>query len=424
MSPSAGTTTHRFPSDWAWATLGLCAAWLYSTAAEELLRASAYRPFDPATVAVFDRSLLLWTGVGFLVVFLHFHEYRRRGFLPLAATTLFGLTLLSAATGGFGPWGSGLLGFTSGVVLGTGMTWALTACAGPSVRFRVILTMLLGGATVWATNAVGEAVRERYSPGDHERVSFIVLVLASGFLAVLGWWCHPRPLVELGIGVLVNRNYRIRGAGPGIDAFPTTGPVLVIANHASYLDPAFLGTVLPRPVTAMMTATFFDKPVIRPLMVHVFGTIRVSEDPIKRDASELREAIAALGDGKCLLIFPEGYLRRKDDVPLKRFGRGVWEVLKAHPDTPVVACWIEGAWGSYYSFKDGPPGENKVLSGRRPIGVGVSAPVPVPASVLADHLTTRLHLMNLVLGARTHLGLEELPPVELPKRGAAAGDAA
>ena len=48
--------------------------------------------------------------------------------------------------------------------------------------------------------------------------------------------------------------------------------------------------------------------------------------------------------------------------------------------------------------------------------VGVSAPERVPAEILADHIATRFHLMNLVLGARRHLGLPDLPAVAVPTR--------
>jgi hypothetical protein len=39
----------------------------------------------------------------------------------------------------------------------------------------------------------------------------------------------------------------------------------------------------------------------------------------------------------------------------------------------------------------------------------VSPPEVVPADILADHHATRFHLMHLVLGARRHLGLPDLP---------------
>jgi hypothetical protein len=60
---------------------------------------------------------------------------------------------------------------------------------------------------------------------------------------------------------------------------------------------------------------------------------------------------------------------------------------------------------------------NKKPDLRRPIGVGVSAPVVVDAATLGGHLATRLFLMNRVAAARGHLGLPELPVFELPQKG-------
>jgi hypothetical protein len=80
----------------------------------------------------------------------------------------------------------------------------------------------------------------------------------------------------------------------------------------------------------------------------------------------------------------------------------------------VIACWIEGAWGSFCSYYNGPPTKNKRIDIRKPIGVGISSPRRVSAGLLAEHLRTRIFLMNLVSDARRHLGLEPLPPFSLP----------
>jgi 1-acyl-sn-glycerol-3-phosphate acyltransferase len=384
--------------------VGLCAAGI---------TAKSYPQFDPLhKLTSHDRGPEFVAGLllGGLIAGLRWHPYRATALIPVAAAGWFVATVVSIASGVWAGWPHGL---ACGIVLVTAARF-VERFSPRGIGGAELVGTAVGLGGLWAATGGGGA-----GPETVVAACGWYLLGLTAIVTVVSLVAFARPLVEIAIRFTLLRGYRTRGAGPGLDAFPMGGPVLVIANHASYLDPGFLGQVLPRPVTAMMTATFFDKPIVRPLMVHVFGTIRVSEDPIKRDASELREAIAALGDGKCLLVFPEGYLRRKDDVPLKRFGRGVWEILKAHPETPVVACWIEGAWGSYYSFWNGPPTENKPAERGRPIGVGVSAAVTIPPDVLADHLTTRLYLMNLVLGARAHLGLPELPPVELPKRGEA-----
>jgi len=245
----------------------------------------------------------------------------------------------------------------------------------------------------------------------------VPLGLIGLVVAAFAWWHFRRPVVELFFKTLSLPFYRVRTVGPGATSVPARGSCLVVSNHAAYLDPLFVGNFVPRPVTPMMTSLFYDRPGIRLLMRYVFAdTIRVPETPLKRDAAEIGPAIAARDAGKCVVIFPEGYLRRREDQPLRRFGRGVWEILRARPDTPIVACWIEGGWGSFFSFKDGPPTRNKRMDFLRRIGVGVSAPERVPADILADHIATRFHLMNLVAAARKPLGLSELPLVEMPTR--------
>jgi 1-acyl-sn-glycerol-3-phosphate acyltransferase len=192
---------------------------------------------------------------------------------------------------------------------------------------------------------------------------------------------------------------------------------VVIANHGSWFDPLMVAMHLAPPVVPMMTSGFYDLPVLRWLMASVFRTIRVPEKTVRREAPEVQDAIAALDAHRCLVVFPEGYLRRKEEPILRRFGQGIWHLLKARPHTPVVACWLEGVWGCYFSYAGGPPTKNKRFDLRRPIRVGVSEPEVIPAEVLADPMRTRIYLMNRVLAARQHLGLPDVPPVELESPG-------
>ena len=211
--------------------------------------------------------------------------------------------------------------------------------------------------------------------------------------------------------------FAIRGRGPGLANFPRTGACIVLANHACWFDPMFLGKVLPRPVTPLMTSDFYDLPVVRWLMVHVFQPIRVQERSLKKDVpQEIDEAVAALDRGECVVVFPEGYLRRSDDRPLRRFGRGVWHILSQRPDIPVYACWIEGAWGSFTSYRGGPPTKGKRLDVLWPVAVAVPEPITVDPALLDHHLRTRVELMNRVAASRVLLGLPELPRYDLPER--------
>jgi 1-acyl-sn-glycerol-3-phosphate acyltransferase len=228
-------------------------------------------------------------------------------------------------------------------------------------------------------------------------------------LTALSWWLLRRELVEVLVEGCFAVMYRFRTYGPGRDSFPLCGPVLVIANHACWMDPMLLGKVLPRTMNAMMTSNFFDLPVMRWLMTHIFHAIRVESGRIRRELPELAEAVRRLDKGHCVVIFPEGWMRRREDLPLRHFGQGVWRILQERPQTPVVVCWLEGTWGSYFSWKDGPPTKNKKLDFRRHIDIVVGEPQTLPPDVLQDQLATRGRLMRDCLALRRELGLEDAP---------------
>jgi 1-acyl-sn-glycerol-3-phosphate acyltransferase len=242
-----------------------------------------------------------------------------------------------------------------------------------------------------------------------------ILIGVAAVAAVGAWLAFGRATLEGTVEPLLCTLYRIRMFGPDAERLPARGPCLVIANHAAWFDPLWLGQALPAPIVPMMTSKFYDLPVISWLMRHVIGTIRVPEAPYRREAPELKEAVAALDRGECVVLFPEGYLRRKQEQPLRRFGRGVWQILADRPQTPVFACWIDGGWGSYFSYMGGPPTRNKRMDFWRPIRIGVVGPFTVDPATMGDHMATRTFLMRQVNAARAPLGLGPLALAALPE---------
>jgi 1-acyl-sn-glycerol-3-phosphate acyltransferase len=156
---------------------------------------------------------------------------------------------------------------------------------------------------------------------------------------------------------------------------------------------------------------FYDRTFIHWWMVRVVGAIRVEAAGFRREAPELQTAIGLLQQGKCLVIFPEARLRTSEEVPLRPFGQGVWHILRAVPETVVVPLWIEGGWGSWSSYRGGPPMKNKRFDRWRPIDLGVGMPAPLPHEVLQDQRQTREYLHAACLACRGYLGL---PPTAAP----------
>jgi 1-acyl-sn-glycerol-3-phosphate acyltransferase len=234
----------------------------------------------------------------------------------------------------------------------------------------------------------------------------IAILAAVG--AVLSWRVLFREVFELVLEVVLWPLYRIRGHGPGLEHFPMRGPLLVVANHSAWMDPLWLAKVLPRRIIPMMTSVFYDLGLLRWFMVNVIQAIRVQASTYRREAPELAVAVSALDRGECVIIFPEGGMRRREDVPLRQFGQGVWHILNERPETPVVVCWIEGGWGCFFSYYQGPPTKNKRMDFWRHIDVAVGPAQVLPPELLKDQRATRSHLMQACLETRRYLGLE--PP--------------
>lgn len=235
----------------------------------------------------------------------------------------------------------------------------------------------------------------------------IFLAVLAGAGAVAAWRLLLPPAVEQILEMMLTPMYRVRIHGPGFDLIPRRGPLLVVANHAAYLDPFWLCKVLPRQATPLMTSAFFDLPFIRWCMVHIVGAIRVPEARFRREAPELRDAIAVLQKGGCVLIFPEAQLRRRADQLLRLFGQGVWRILNELPDTPVLVCWIEGGWGSFTSYQGGPPLRGKGPDLARRIDIAFEKPHVIDPEILADQQATRQYLMRTCRECRRYLGLSE-----------------
>jgi 1-acyl-sn-glycerol-3-phosphate acyltransferase len=247
------------------------------------------------------------------------------------------------------------------------------------------------------------------------RIALVFRITIVLLLTVFAWMVFFRPALELFVETVFWPVYRLKKIGPGFNSMPWKGPCLVIANHGAMLDPMWIAKFIPMPTTPMMTSRFYDLPIISWLMRKVVGTIRVPDAPLRREAPEIQEAIAALDRNDCVVIFPEGWLRRKDEVPLRRFGRGAWQILQARPTTPVFALWIEGNWGSFFSWKGSPPMKGKPIDFWRKIRIAGIEGRFVPPEVLANHLATRGLLMQWVLEARSLHGLPPIESVSIPK---------
>lgn len=125
----------------------------------------------------------------------------------------------------------------------------------------------------------------------------------------------------------------------GRDNLPKTGPVLVIANHASVLDPLLIGLISRRYLTTLARDSLFKVPGVA-WFSRCVGTM-----PLNRETGEgIRTGIEALKAGGPLLMFPEG--TRSKDGKLQALEPGTTLLLNRVP-CPVVCVGIDGAYGAW-----------------------------------------------------------------------------
>ena len=122
----------------------------------------------------------------------------------------------------------------------------------------------------------------------------------------------------------------------GRENVPRRGPLLVACNHVSLLDPAFVGSSLPREAGFVAKQELFAVPglswLIRSLHAMPIDRSRLSLATVERLA-------AFLDRGYALVVFPEG--TRSRDGRLGRAKPGVGVLLMRRPVT-VIPVYVQG----------------------------------------------------------------------------------
>jgi 1-acyl-sn-glycerol-3-phosphate acyltransferase len=127
----------------------------------------------------------------------------------------------------------------------------------------------------------------------------------------------------------------------GFRYVPQRGPVLVVSNHQSFVDPLLVGLGVRRRFTYLARKTLFRNPVFGGYLRSV-RCVPVDQEGVAKEG--LKAVLQKLKDGNAVLIFPEG--ERTPTGQMLPLRPGVHLLIKRGM-CPVLPVGLAGAFESY-----------------------------------------------------------------------------
>ena len=121
----------------------------------------------------------------------------------------------------------------------------------------------------------------------------------------------------------------------GMDRVPANGPLILVANHQSNIDPPLIGAIFPRRVWFLAKESIFHNPVAN-WFLRSWGAF-----PLRRgetDVRAIRWVMDMLSQGQVVMLFPEG---TRNPGAMRKVHSGVAQ-LAMKMNVPLVPIGITG----------------------------------------------------------------------------------
>lgn len=153
-------------------------------------------------------------------------------------------------------------------------------------------------------------------------------------LAYFIGWCVYRTIFK------VYFRWRVYNA----ERVPKSGPMILAANHASYIDPPLVGAGIHRSINYLARENLFRFPVMG-WVLNQWGVV-----PVDRDgggAKGLRAILDRLLAGGAIILFPEGTRTKDGELQPARSGIGLTVIKSTAPVVPVRVFGTYEAYGRH-----------------------------------------------------------------------------
>ena len=204
-----------------------------------------------------------------------------------------------------------------------------------------VASLLFAVLRMPVTTASGEAA-ELYTPQEIFLIAGAMTVPVFFYIVIL----IPQATLRFLVWLLSHTIYRVRVFGRA--NLPREGGALLVPNHVSWVDGLLLMLTSSRPIRMVAWAGNIERRPWLKRLGEIFGAIPIDPTKPKKVVAALKEAREALKAGELVCIFPEGGLSRTGQV--QAFKPGMMKILEG-TEAPVVPVYLEGLWGSIFSFK-------------------------------------------------------------------------
>lgn len=298
---------------------------------------------------------LLWAvvglgiGIGSLAAGYASRGTIRNGLIPVGLAGIVAVAILLARHG-ISYWTvgtlTGLLGFFAGFFV-VPVNAHIQHRPAPERKGQVLAAANLLSFVGVALQPVGQYAMIRLAHPDPARM-FLWIAGLTLVAAILIVRVIPDPPFRLLIVMLMRCMYRIEVRGR--ENIPEQGGCLLVPNHVSYMDAFLLSAAVRRPSRFLIDQRFYDHPAFH-WFLKLTRTIPISSDAAPRELlRSLHAAREMLLEGEQVCIFAEGEVTRIGR--LLPFRPGFERVAKG-TGAPIIPVYMDGIWGSIFTFERG-----------------------------------------------------------------------